>query len=57
MDTKKSPAKDKSVRGSKTKNRLCELCDRLVSLRTYNAHKRMKTTVHVALNIAGFKEM
>ena len=40
-----SPTNDKTVHRSKTKKRLCEHCDRLVSIRTYNAHKRMKTTV------------
>ncbi|XP_068678691.1 uncharacterized protein [Montipora foliosa] len=41
----KSPANDKSAHSSTTKKRLCEHCDRLVSIRTYNAHKRRKTTV------------
>lgn len=43
MDAKPS-ADDINIQSSKSKKRLCDRCDRLVSIRTYNAHKRRKAT-------------
>ena len=39
----KASANEKAVDSSKKKKRFCDHCDRLVSIRTFNAHKRRKT--------------
>ena len=39
----KTSSSEKAVYGSKKKKRFCDHCDRLVSIRTFNAHKRRKT--------------
>ena len=39
----KASSNEKAVYSSKKKKRFCDHCDRLVSIRTFNAHKRRKT--------------